>query len=445
MNQYPQPAIVDPIVETGDKHVYTALDKAVNDRNYSDISKILNQNPNLDLYRHIDTTECLEWAVTTSNYRFVQNLVDSGADVNHKYHDGNTLLHMALYWNDITPCRFLQPPALQRYGWIIRLLVADMTPAEINSKNRDGDTPLCKMWQRGCRGDDNQYECTKLQLMIDHGADVNCKDRDGGTTLLHRAVGFNLINIAEILLRNEAGINFTDKYGRTPMVYIFNQYDPKDLPAIQKDSEKYYVRMMIILLHHGGDINSTYSDGLTILGRAILYNMVEVVEYMIHFIPSGMFFRQKELDLEKRMQSDGCTALHLACIMKNKYIAALLLEAGADRYAKDSEGNDALYYARRAENQDLINLMVAEAPIRAAGAHRVTIIDRLCREYRDLARDRQTTGMTDIAAIHRRLPERDYYPRSAHEPFDDNDRETEDEMDKLGRTLPIQSRYPRFF
>jgi len=55
-----------------------------------------------------------------------------------------------------------------------------------------------------------------LQLLIDHGADVN-SCTNGGYTPLHLAAFTGHTDCARVLLQNNADISKTDDYGKTPM------------------------------------------------------------------------------------------------------------------------------------------------------------------------------------------------------------------------------------
>ena len=55
-----------------------------------------------------------------------------------------------------------------------------------------------------------------LQLLLDHGADVNCR-ANGGYTPLHLAAFTGHTDCVRVLLENSANISETDDYGKTPM------------------------------------------------------------------------------------------------------------------------------------------------------------------------------------------------------------------------------------
>ena len=55
-----------------------------------------------------------------------------------------------------------------------------------------------------------------LQLLLDHGGDVNCSAYSGYTPL-HLAASGGHVDCVRVLLANNADFSITDDYGRTPM------------------------------------------------------------------------------------------------------------------------------------------------------------------------------------------------------------------------------------
>jgi ankyrin repeat protein len=80
--------------------------------------------------------------------------------------------------------------------------------ADVNAKTNSGQTPL--HWASSM----NELEIAKL--LIDRGADVKAKD-DWGKTPLHRASWNNHIEIAELLLNRGANLEAKDVYEQTPL------------------------------------------------------------------------------------------------------------------------------------------------------------------------------------------------------------------------------------
>lgn len=82
--------------------------------------------------------------------------------------------------------------------------------ADINAKNKDGDTPLIQATSIG------GYK-EIVELLISKGANVNAKDNIGNTSLKWASY-FNREEIAELLVKNGADINAINDVGNTPLV-----------------------------------------------------------------------------------------------------------------------------------------------------------------------------------------------------------------------------------
>lgn len=61
-----------------------------------------------------------------------------------------------------------------------------------------------------------ECDCENIQAMLNNGADVNLKNRNG-TTLLAHAAYWGCKETVQILLAAGADVNIQDKYGMTPL------------------------------------------------------------------------------------------------------------------------------------------------------------------------------------------------------------------------------------
>jgi uncharacterized protein len=86
-----------------------------------------------------------------------------------------------------------------------------------------------------------------------NGADINAKDRKGGGTALHYAVGNGHKDAVELLLSKKAEVNVTDDTGATPLSWAAG--------AGHKDMAK-------LLLAGKADVNSRDNSGWTPLDIA---------------------------------------------------------------------------------------------------------------------------------------------------------------------------------
>ena len=202
------------------------------------------------------------------------------------------------------------------------------------------------------------------------------------------------------------------------------------------------------VIYDGFDMNAADKNGDSLLIKAVQLNMVDVVQRMIHFSRFGRPPHQKTLDLNRWTYQEGflSTALHIAIGLHNKDIVSLLLRSGASIHKRDGDDKIALdlaYTERRlVSNQPGWGVLAQKARVDLDCIIHLLLAettDRLFRELGEIGRGMQHTKVVDP---HRFLPERDYYPRSAQEPFAEVERRMEDLIYKqVG--LPIQSFYPR--
>lgn len=152
------------------------------------------------------------------NVKRVKLLLDHGANVNLQTDRGWTLLHTAAYYGHVDLVQLLLD-----YG------------ADVNSKNKKGRTPLhlavYNMDLAEYDGKLSQHEDpigvrTKIvQLLLEHGANVDSQDNDGKTPLHAAAYSFTNDNIIRMLLDHGAHIDVQDASGNIP-------YDSKLIQTI---------------------------------------------------------------------------------------------------------------------------------------------------------------------------------------------------------------------
>ena len=92
-----------------------------------------------------------------------------------------------------------------------------------------------------------------VELLLDHGADINIRDKDGKTALmLMYSHSLNEDNdITRLLLERGADTNIRDKNGKTALMYVLRS------PTLEDD--------LPLLLEHGADINNQDKMGKTAL------------------------------------------------------------------------------------------------------------------------------------------------------------------------------------
>ncbi len=318
-------------------------------------------------------------AIIKGYQNVLETLIQKGINVNMQDADAETPL--------ITAVKYNQPD-------IVTLLL--QKGANVNAQNSDGQTPLIMAVQRG-------YTDIVL-LLLKQGVDLHLQDKenktalvytkddkiallllengakdlklDDGTTLLMRFVKNNNPQAVELLLKNGADINVTDKNGKTALDYVRSRYFPiedgKDMRKILlkngaisyqllkkmdkvdiKSPEAAEALMSVAsgpvfalkhLLKRGVNPNLLTSRGKTAL---MLAGNVEIATLLID---SGA-----QVNLQGK---NGITALMYAALQNRKEVAELLLKKGAKVDLKDNDGKTAFLWACQGKYDDIIELLL---------------------------------------------------------------------------------------
>ncbi|CAN0573423.1 unnamed protein product, partial [Ectocarpus sp. 12 AP-2014] len=268
--------------------------------------------------------------------------------------------------------------------------------ARVDAKDDDGDTPLHVASNVNAPADSADgsaalslatlNDCNAdgiMKVLIQHGADVNGKNKEGFTAL-HRAAMYNDIDCIDVLISAGAIIEATDIHKSTPLAVAFRSAvhrgkednsvagefaamiallkhgaDPnigniekacpnsllyyfvrcgcpipvfRELlaagPNLDVRADDGYTPLMVSqdhpdlfseLLLHGADTNAQTKRGETALHKAAESNSSVCIEALIS---AGASTNVKD--------NDGCTPLHLATICRNRSVMRMLLRSGAD-------------------------------------------------------------------------------------------------------------------
>ncbi len=231
--------------------------------------------------------------------------------------------------------------------------------ADVNEIDTDADMqPLAWATLRG--------KVEVVELLLQHGADVNRKTGDGGTAL-HLAVFLGYADIAALLMKEGADVTLKndDGYiassglwapwdmtkfimaiygleleraaveaGRAKIAGLF-QIDAATLPKSSDDAKDVWaavhtgnLNVLKEVLADGFDVNAKNPlFGSTLLSTAALMGHTEVVVFLL----------DKGADVTAK-NSDGGTALHSAAFLGRVETTKALLKRGADVHARSSDG-----------------------------------------------------------------------------------------------------------
>ena len=210
--------------------------------------------------------------------------------------------------------------------------------ADVNTKDKDGHTALILLCYEMCTSEHLEHDKALLEAMkvlIKYGADVNIRYSYGTalTTIGYRMlIGYNSKYAAEavkLLIKAGADVNAKDENGYTALMHVFHS------EAVRA------------LLKAGADVNAKSNGGSTAL--IVASDFDAPVETINLLIKAGSNVNAKDIN--------GVTALMAAArsfstssnALKADVVKALM-KAGANIHIKDAEGKTALIYAAYSEN-----------------------------------------------------------------------------------------------
>ena len=173
-----------------------------------------------------------------------------------------------------------------------------------------------------CDNEDIDAKVNVVKDLIEQGADVNAKDKDGMTALIvasrngHREV-------VEMLISNGADVNAKDN---------------SDWTALMRASIKGQSKIAELLIANGALVNSKGVDGCTALIAAAFDGCNEIVKLLL----------ENGADVNAR-DSDDRTALIMAISQGYVDVGEMLIDNGAVVNAKDKTGKTAMSVAKDEE------------------------------------------------------------------------------------------------
>uniref|UniRef100_A0A1I8JAN9 ANK_REP_REGION domain-containing protein n=1 Tax=Macrostomum lignano TaxID=282301 RepID=A0A1I8JAN9_9PLAT len=175
-----------------------------------------------------------------------------------------------------------------------------------------------------------------VQKLLEHGAEVDCKTRDG-LTPLHCASRSGQYAVVDQLLGSNASFGLKSRSGLSPL-HMATQGDHVDcarllltrganlddttidlLTPLHVAAHCGYTRVAKLLLDHRCMVNARALNGFTPLHIACKKNRIRVIELLLQF----------GCAVEAATES-GLTPLHVAAFMGHNSVALLLLQHGAN-------------------------------------------------------------------------------------------------------------------
>lgn len=172
----------------------------------------------------------------------------------------------------------------------------------------------------------------EVKRLLNQGADVNAKDKDGRTALMAAAYKARVESL-KLLIDGGADVNAKDVKGRTALITA---------------SWEGHLEAMELLVYKGAEINTKDNDGNTSLMMASRNGSYKVVKSLL----------DKGADVDAKDKADD-TALMKASRFGHCDVVKALLDRGADVTTQNNYGSTALSLASRDNYRNVVNLLKA--------------------------------------------------------------------------------------
>ncbi|KAK4165660.1 ankyrin repeat domain-containing protein 50 [Cladorrhinum sp. PSN259] len=229
----------------------TGLSIAVRRENLALMHFLLDKGANVEAKDDLGQT-AIFYAAITKNTAVIQLLLYHGANISAQRKDGQTPLHIACrgrtgYYDSGDEVDTLFSALVSRSFELVKLLL-DLG-ANVNCRDLFGFIPLA--YAARCAAD-----VEILELLIDRGADINARDNEDQTVLsFHFESPFFHLETAWFLCKHGADIESRSKFGRTLLSYAAEQ-------------SKFSDGLAAALLNKGADVNSEDYAGRSVLSWA---------------------------------------------------------------------------------------------------------------------------------------------------------------------------------
>jgi len=194
-------------------------------------------------------------------------------------------------------------------------------PKCVRELNEDGETPLHLAWP----------STQVIMLLLENGADVNARDKEGKTPLMDMAL-FNAVDAAELLIQNTADVKAKDHDGNTAL-HLAAGAGRREIAEL--------------LIAHSADVNARNNPtGWTPLHDAAHGDKAELVELLLK--------NKAEVDAKDQV---GQTPLHEAAYSGSLSAVKVLVTNGAAINARDDSSMTPLGRALEGNEQEVANYL----------------------------------------------------------------------------------------
>ena len=310
------------------------------------------------------------------------NLLEQGAKINIQDNAGWSALMRA--------CQH----RYKEFGLVTNDLL--LNGALVNHRNKEGRTAL----MIACS--ENANENKNVKALIDNGADIELRDIQGETALMHASRNQRTMECVQILIETKAKVNTQSNHGKTALMIACDEGHESTVKVLidngadvdLRDRQHQTALMQIarkkgregcmeLLINSGAGVDFQDRPGRSALMHACDMGHIEYVQLLIkkeadidlqgidglsalmilchdHITHPGIFRCLLERGANVNLQDQWRkTALMIASVKRNKAFVEELLEYEAQLDMQDSEGNTALILAFKIRyNLNLVELLI---------------------------------------------------------------------------------------
>ena len=324
---------------------------------------VLNEGMDVNIPGKNNRTPLL-WASLTASGKFIETLIDLGADVNAQRTDDKVAsLYLAADWNN-----YMAVDILLKHGADVGHL--DISQTAIHACARKGSLSISR-------------------LLTDSGVDINLRDNEGQTAL-YLAVKNKHKYMVKCLLESEANVNMKYNENASERIYLVRGKDRGKLAWHYILVEK--ALLPLFLRRTNGSSLDVADFGLVLeggWGKDPPENVRKNINEMGATFPD----------------TQSQTVLHVASKSASLEIVDLLVKHKADINANDADGFTPLHLAAMYGNIQVVKKLVeldADVNLKVGG-----------KDAADLAQMNEETEIEEYLKPKRSLPQRDSESQSA--------------------------------
>ncbi|XP_076680771.1 uncharacterized protein LOC143375485 [Andrena cerasifolii] len=337
-------ANVDVQSEGGD----TILHCAAENGDSALIEHILKHGPDVNNKSNKSALNAAVLGCGRQYFRIVKSLLEYGFTVDPEVGNDCNLLHAAVEKGYLTIVE-----QLLKYGSDVNISISSTSPlhvairkkqeeiakplisygADLNSRDKAGNTPIFYAAKNG--------DLEMVRLLLTNKANV--KD---SPQVLNTAVQQNRRDIVEVLLQHGADVNASTKYGVTALHYtVLNKNGTLSRSFPDNDDTKGEIARL--LLSRGANVNAQTQNGIMTLHAATRKGFVRVVDALLEY----------DADVNCAYENEKMP-LYYSAEKGQKVITKMLLDKGANVNAKQEDGRTALHIAIQRGHKRVVQLLL---------------------------------------------------------------------------------------